>query len=203
MASLHQPLNRVINQAQMTDSSKAHLTNWLQQVAECRDKTAFSALFRWFAPKIKRFGIQQLHNETLANELVQTTLSNVWRKAHLFNPERGAATTWVYSVMRNAAFDIQRKIRSQREDQLSDDIWPSADVETQEEQLFADHLAIKQLQEMLQLLPEQQKQVVEAVYFQELTHEQLARQLDVPLGTVKSRLRLAMSKLKQQLGGQS
>ena len=194
---------RVKSDLQMTDNSKAQLSSWLQQIAKARDKQAFSAVFSWFAPKIKRFGIKQFSSEATANELIQTTLSNVWRKAHLYNPDKGAATTWVYSIMRNAAFDIQRKIHSQREDQLSDDIWPMVESSTVTDQVFTDHLALKQLQSLLQLLPANQKQVVEAVYFQELSHEQLAKQLGVPLGTVKSRLRLAMAKLKQQLGGQS
>jgi len=187
----------------MTDDNKAQLTHWLQRVADSRDKQAFAALFRWFAPKIKRFGIKQFQSEATANELLQMTMSNVWRKTHLFDANKGAATTWIYSIMRNAAFDMQRKFNSQREDQLSDDIWPLVESAAVPEQMFADHLALKQLQEMLQLLPSAQKQVVEAVYFQELSHEQLAQQLGVPLGTVKSRLRLAMAKLKQQLGEQS
>lgn len=196
---LHQPINGTYTEPQMTDTGKAQLTLWLQQVANQRSKPAFTALFHWFAPKIKRFGMQQFHSEATANELLQITLSNVWKKAHLFNAEKGAATTWVYAIMRNATFDMQRKFRSQREDQLSDDIWPQLDDTVDDEPLFTDHLALNQLQAMLRLLPEAQKQVVEAVYFQELTHEQLAQQLGVPLGTVKSRLRLAIAKLKQQL----
>lgn len=84
----------------------AELSTWLVRVADARDKQAFTRLFQFFAPKIKRFGIKQLGNEAQAHELVQETMSNVWRKAHLYDGDKGAATTWVYTVMRNAAFDM-------------------------------------------------------------------------------------------------
>lgn len=184
-----------------TMTSTEHLSDALVRVATTRDKTAFAVLFQYFAPKIKRFGIKQFNNEAAAMELVQDTMTSVWRKAHLYHASKGAATTWVYTVMRNASFDALRKIRSNKEDTLSEDIWPI--VQTQEEEtVFVDHLQINLLKEHVEKLPIAQQEVVKGVYFQELSQEQLAKQLGVPVGTVKSRLRLALSKLRNHMGAE-
>ncbi|ABO23343.1 sigma-70 family RNA polymerase sigma factor [Shewanella loihica] len=183
----------------------AELSTWLVRVADARDKQAFTRLFQFFAPKIKRFGIKQLGNEAQAHELVQETMSNVWRKAHLYDGDKGAATTWVYTVMRNAAFDMLRRVKAKAEMNLGDDIWPleQAQVQSEEEPLhFADHLMEKQMLAYVDSLPEAQRAVVKGVYYQELSQEQLAQQFGVPIGTIKSRLRLALAKLKQQMGDQ-
>lgn len=176
------------------------LSSWLISVAENRDKCAFANLFKWFSPKIIGFGRKQFNNPVMANELLQETMTNVWRKAHLYNVDKGAATTWIYTVMRNISFDMLRKIQSNQEDTISEDIWPLAEAQNSSDHMFADHLMDKQLEQYLNRLPENQKQVVRGVYFQELSQEQLAKQLNIPLGTVKSRLRLALTKLKQHIG---
>ncbi|MDN3616150.1 MAG: sigma-70 family RNA polymerase sigma factor [Vibrio gallaecicus] len=181
------------------------LSSWLVLVANKRDKQAFTQLFKFFAPKIKRFGMTKLNNEASANELVQETMTNIWKKAHLYNEDKGAATTWVYTVMRNAAFDMLRKVKAKAEQNVADDIWPidAALAESHEEASpFADHLMSRHMMSQIDTLPPAQRTIVKGVYFQELSQEQLAQQLDVPLGTVKSRLRLALAKLKQQMGDQ-
>lgn len=176
------------------------LNQWLIAVAQQRDKQAFACLFRWFAPRILRFGQRQFYSEELAHDLVQETLSNVWRKAHLFDVERGQAMTWVFTVMRNQAFDMLRKIKHQREDLLGDDLWPIEQDLPQSDDVFADHLADAHLAEHLSSLPPAQQEVVRGIYFAQLTLEEVAEQLQIPLGTVKSRLRLALAKLRAHLG---
>ena len=176
------------------------LCQWLDAVATSRDKKAFTQLFHFFAPKIQRIARNKFPNEAQASEVVQETMSNVWRKAHLFNQNKGAATTWVYTVMRNVTFDMLRKIKGNKEDNLSDDIWPIAESMTSEDESFDDHLENKQLLTVIEKLPEVQQQVVKGFYFMEMSQEQLAVHLNLPLGTIKSRLRLALAKLKMQLG---
>ena len=176
------------------------LASWLIAIAETRDRNAFSQLFKWFSPKIIGFGRKQFNNPALASELLQETMTNVWRKAHLYNKDKGAATTWIYTVMRNISFDMLRKIQSNHEDNLSDDIWPLAEAQNSDEHVFADHLMNKQIERYLNKLPDNQKQIVHGVYFQDLSQEQLAKNLNIPLGTVKSRLRLALNKLRQHIG---
>lgn len=176
------------------------LSSWLIDIADKRDKQAFANLFKWFSPKIMGFGRKQFNNPAMASELLQETMTNVWRKAHLYNSDKGAATTWVYTVMRNISFDMLRKIQANHEDTLSDDIWPLAEAQNSDEHVFADHLMDKQIARYLNRLPDNQKQIVQGVYFQDLSQEQLAKNLNIPLGTVKSRLRLALTKLRQHIG---
>jgi RNA polymerase sigma-70 factor (ECF subfamily) len=177
----------------------------LSSVAKNQDKQAFTKLFEFFAPKIKRFGIKTYRDEHKANELVQDTMANVWKKAHLYDPSKGAATTWVYTVMRNASFDQLRKSKESITQNLGDDIWPIEQEASNTEveiQPFSDHLMDKRLRRLVDELPTAQRVVLKAVYFQELSQEQLSQQLGVPIGTIKSRLRLALEKIRQKMGDQ-
>ena len=178
----------------------AQLCQWMNAVANSRDKQAFTHLFKFFAPKIQRIARSKLSNEAQASEVVQETMSNVWRKAHLFNEQKGASTTWVYTVMRNVTFDLLRKVKGNKEDNLSDDIWPTIEHVQSEDESFDDHLENKQLLSGIEKLPENQQQVVKGFYIMEMSQEKLAQHLNLPLGTIKSRLRLALAKLKVQLG---
>ena len=186
------------------DPDSKQLAAWLIAVANQRDKQAFAKLFTWFAPKIQRVSQRKFNNENLSVEIVQETMTNVWRKAHLYYPEKGAATTWIYTIMRNVSFDLLRKMKSQQNEVLSEDIWPMAEQANDARTRISRSLArSSKCLISLRKLPEAQKEVLRAVYFQELTQEQLAQQLDIPLGTVKSRLRLALTKLKQQMSANS
>jgi RNA polymerase sigma-70 factor (ECF subfamily) len=176
------------------------LSQLLITVALKRDKQAFTVLFKFFAPKIKGITAKRFPNADQANEVVQETMSNVWRKAHLFNCDKGLATTWVYTIMRNVTFDMLRKVQSNKEDNLSEDIWPIIDIADESVDVFQDHLAKNNILACLESLSENQQQVVKGFYFLEMTQEQLAKHLHLPLGTIKSRLRLALAKLKLKLG---
>lgn len=193
--SINATSSRMSNQINHTE-----LCEWLTAVATQRDKQAFTHLFHFFSPKIQRIAKVKVNTDAQANEVVQETMGNVWRKAHLFDGNKGAVTTWVYTIMRNVTFDMLRKVRSNREDTLSDDIWPLAEAENIQEADFTDHLANKKLRSVIDNLPENQQQVIKAYYFMEMSQDQLAVHLNLPLGTIKSRLRLALGKLKAQLG---
>jgi RNA polymerase sigma-70 factor (ECF subfamily) len=193
--SINATSSRMSNQINHTE-----LCQWLTAVATHRDKQAFTHLFRFFSPKIQRIAKVKVNTDAQANEVVQETMGNVWRKAHLFDGNKGAVTTWVYTIMRNVTFDMLRKVKSNREDTLSDDIWPLAEAENIQDADFTDHLASKKLRSVIENLPENQQQVIKAYYFMEMSQDQLAIHLNLPLGTIKSRLRLALGKLKAQLG---
>lgn len=179
------------------DNEDLQINLWLEMVATEQDKTAFAALFKLFAPKIRAHGLRRFGVESLAMDLVQETMLLVWRKASLFQAGKGKASTWIYTVMRNHCFDMLRKIQSKKEDNLSEDLWPTIeDTSSVNEQ---DHLQSRQLLMHLESLPQDQQQVVKAIYIKEMTQQELALHLDVPLGTIKSRLRLAMTKLKAKM----
>jgi RNA polymerase sigma factor (sigma-70 family) len=176
------------------------LAQLLVQISLKRDKQAFTTLFGFFAPKILSISKRKFSNSDQANEVLQETMSNVWRKAHFFDANKGQATTWVYTIMRNVTFDLLRKVQSNKEDNLSDDIWPMVDESHAKADIYEDHLAKSHIMASLDSLPENQRLVVKGFYFLEMSQEQLAQHLDLPLGTVKSRLRLAIEKLRVQLG---
>ncbi|SIN82424.1 RNA polymerase sigma-70 factor, ECF subfamily [Salinivibrio sp. ES.052] len=194
-------ISRRDTRASMTDVTKEELSGLLLKVAEERDRAAFERLFRFFGPKIRSYGSKHLRADGQAMELVQETMLVIWRKAHLYNAEKGAATTWVFTIMRNISFDMLRKVQSNREDNFSDDIWPVLESGQQDNDVDpgAQYMMDQELLTFIDELPEVQQQVVRGVYLKQLTHQELSEQLNVPLGTVKSRLRLGLEKLRNHL----
>ncbi len=168
----------------------------LQQVAEHQDRDAFSRLFGHFAPLIKAFA---LNGSALAanhaEELVQEVMIKVWQKATAFNPQKAAASTWIYTIARNCRTDMYRRLQKFDTPISADDIWPEDDTE----EPFA---AVQQrrdaqrVKDLLAQLPHEQAQILAKVYMEGKSHSEVAEELDLPLGTVKSRVRLAMRKLQ-------
>ena len=181
------------NSELQADQLKQKLLN----VAASRCKQDYAVLFSFFAPKILAFGNQRLASQGLAMDLVQETMTAVWTKAHLFDAQKGAVTTWVFTIMRNRCFDMLRKVQHNKEDTVSDDIWPI--FETAEHIEPEDHMLTNKLMNHVAELPALQQQVVRGIYLQELSQQELASKLNVPLGTVKSRLRLGLVKLRSIL----
>ena len=169
----------------------------LQQVAQSQDRDAFARLFTHFAPLIKAFA---LNGSALAaahaEELVQEVMIKVWQKAGAFNPHKAAASTWIYTIARNCRTDMYRRLQKFDTPISAEDIWPE---EQESEELFA---AVQQkrnaqhVREMLQQLPHEQSHILTKVYMEGKSHSEVAEELDLPLGTVKSRVRLAMRKLQ-------
>ena len=170
----------------------------LLRVAQKRDKQAFAQLFQHFSPKIRAFGVQRLGQQGLAMDLLQETMTSVWTKAHLFDADKGAVSTWVFTIMRNQCFDMLRRVQHNREDAFGDDIWPLfEDVDAGDG--MEDHKMSDKLLENMDKLPPLQRQIVQGVYLQELSQHELAERLGIPIGTVKSRLRLGLDKLRGYL----
>jgi len=164
----------------------------IQAIAQERSKEAFVALFKACAPRLKAFAMRGGARESVAEELLQECMLTVWHKAHTYKPESGAATTWIYTIMRNKRIDAARQ--NHFEEVCSDDLFPEEAGEALENQVASD-LDARAVRIMLQTLPEEQRQIVYKVYFEGKSHTEIADELDLPLGTIKSRLRLAMNKL--------
>lgn len=168
----------------------------LQLVAETKDREAFAKLFGHFAPLIKAFAMNgSALAAANAEELVQEVMIKVWQKATAFNPHKAAASTWIYTIARNCRTDMYRRLQKFDTPISADDIWPEAESD----ELFA---AVQQkrdatrIRDMLQELPHEQCQILMKVYMEGKSHSEVAEELDLPLGTVKSRVRLAMKKLQ-------
>ena len=170
----------------------------LCKVAEHRDRQAFEELFDFYAPKIRSFGVQRLGQQGLALDLLQETMTSVWTKAHMFNADKGSVNTWVFTIMRNQCFDMLRRVQHNREDAYGDDIWPLFE-DADAGDGMGDHKMSARLLENMDKLPPLQKQIVQGVYLQELSQHELAVRLGIPVGTVKSRLRLGLEKLRSYL----
>ena len=168
------------------------LESLLHSIAHERSKEAFVALFNACASRLKSFAMRGGASEAVAEELLQECMLTVWHKAHTYKPESGAATTWLYTIMRNKRIDAARQ--NHFEEVCSDDLFPEEAGEELEHQVASD-LEARAVRIMLQSLPEEQRQIVYKVYFEGKSHTEIADELALPLGTIKSRLRLAMNKL--------
>jgi RNA polymerase sigma-70 factor (ECF subfamily) len=134
----------------------------------------------------------------MAEELAQQTLLQVWRKAHLFNADKAAASTWIFRIARNLRLDLIRKEKHfDYDDQNLSDI--EDDRETAETQMDR-HQHAMMLRSALQKLPQEQIEIVQLSFYDGLSHGEIAKKLDVPLGTVKSRMRLAFKRIKDSVG---
>ncbi len=177
------------------------MSQYLVKVAETRCKASFARIFGYFAPRLRSYALKQLGNEALAMELVQDTMSNVWQKAHLFNSEKGSPSTWIFTIARNIRFDMLRKVQNRKEDICADDLWPVLCEQTpdQNETSLDEQITLEQIGHLFDELPEKQKVVIEAIYIDGKSQQEIADELDIPLGTVKSRTRLALQRLKGML----
>ncbi len=168
----------------------------LQIIAEKRDRAAFARLFKHFAPLVKAFAMSGSPLAAAhADELVQEVMLKVWQKADGFNPRKAAASTWIYTIARNCRTDMYRRLQKFDTPLAAEDIW----VEQEEEEPF---VAVQQrrnaqrVKDMLKELPMEQSQILAKVYMEGKSHSEVAEDLQLPLGTVKSRVRLAMQKLQ-------
>ncbi|WEM44814.1 sigma-70 family RNA polymerase sigma factor (plasmid) [Photobacterium sp. DA100] len=175
----------------------------LHNIADARCRRSYEQLFNLVAPKLMNFSRKQLRDESLAMEIVQETMLKVWLKAHLYDESKGAALTWIYSVARNVKFDLLRKSKHQQDWVQGDDLWPILHEEQDADKLPIEFHAIvsQELEALIEKLPPAQSEVVRMVCMQGASHQDVADALGVPLGTVKSRLRLALQKMKEALDG--
>lgn len=170
----------------------------LSALAHCCDKDAFRILFSHFAPRIKAYLMRNGADAGTAEEVMQETMVNVWRKADQFDPSRASAATWIFTIARNRRIDRLRRERRPEFDPDDPAFIPDTEPDAYESlSLSRDG---ERLRRAVASLPEEQRRVLELAFFEEMSHAQVAEELDIPLGTVKSRIRLAFGKLRSELG---
>lgn len=182
-------------------SAVGDMGDLLFNIAHTRCKQSYERLFVQVAPRLLNFSRKQLRDESMALEVVQETMLKVWLKAHLYDETKGAAMTWIYSVARNVKFDLLRRTKHQQDWVQGDDLWPVLSEERESDRLPKEFEPIvkQELQELVNQLPPAQAEVVRMICLQGMSHLEAADALGVPLGTVKSRLRLALQKMKEAL----
>ena len=177
------------------DGIEADPIRLIQRVAAQADRAAFAALFQQFAPKVKSYMLRLGASGAAAEELAQETMLAVWRKAALFDPARAGASTWIFTIARNLRIDA---IRRERPAPAEEDPSDSAPEPGADAAVLAAELQTR-VRDAMKALPPEQVQIVELSFFSEEPHSAIAERLGLPLGTVKSRLRLAMGRLRALL----
>lgn len=167
----------------------------LHAIRDRQDQSAFAELFAHFAPRVKGFLMKSGASSDLAEDVSQEVMATLWRKAHMFDARKASVSTWIFTIARNRRIDVLRKQRRPEPEELT---WgPEAEPDQ------ADTIALQQetdiLSKALAELPEKQKDLILKAYYGELTHSEIAEQTGLPLGTIKSRLRLALDRLRHQM----
>ena len=171
----------------------------LVSVGENRDRKAFAQLFAHFAPLLKSFAEASRHEgwfTGVSEDSVQEVMIKVWQKAAGYKPEKASATTWIYTVARNCRIDmLRRKSNTQHLPLENEDFWHEPDEETPVS-LLRQKRSEDKVQASLAQLPKEQDEILRKVYLEGKSHAEASEELGLPLGTVKSRVRLALQKMQ-------
>ncbi len=173
--------------------------DWVDHVRRIhreRDEDAFAELFVHFAPRVKAFLMRSGSAEALAEECMQDVMATLWRKAHMFDPTRASVATWIFTIARNRKIDV---LRRQRRPEPEDLTW-GPEHEPDQEDVLAMQQEAERLGRAIAALPEKQRHLIERAYYGDLTHSEIAEETGLPLGTIKSRIRLALDRLRHAMG---
>jgi RNA polymerase sigma-70 factor, ECF subfamily len=167
-------------------------------VAAKKDRSAFTTLFNLFAPRVKALFVRLGMNDELAEEVAQETMLAMWRKASYFDPSRAGVSTWIFAIARNQRIDRLRRERTLPTDGVFDaSDEPDSPCSGEDIAIAAER--DRQLRSALGALTKDQATIVRLSFFAEKPHSEIARELRIPLGTVKSRVRLALGRLRDLL----
>jgi len=176
-------------------SRKTEWTSHVVRIRDHRDQSAFAELFDFFAPRVKSFLMRAGADPSLAEECTQEVMATLWQKAHLFDPSRASVSTWVYTIARNKKID---QLRKQRRPEPEDLAWGPTE-EPDQADVMAFQEDSEQLGRAIAALPEKPRDLIEKAYFGDLSHSEIAEATGLPLGTIKSRIRLALERLRHTM----
>lgn len=174
------------------NDSIQHWNMCLEDVARTNSKATYMLFYDHFAPRLNSWLLGVTKDAALAEELVQEAMLTVWRKAHLYDSRKAAASTWLFRIARNLHVDHLRKLKVRIQ---ADSIMQ--DVEFDEPERHDDDTA--RIRDAIKQLPVQQAQVIYKTYFEGKSHQEIANDMDLPLGSVKSSIRVAFQKLSKEL----
>lgn len=181
----------------MDAEEKQRFAALARAVAERRDQQAFTVLFDYFAPRLKSWLLRQKMASGEAEELVQEVMIVLWHKADLYDSTRSSLSTWLFRIARNRRIDLQRRARARVLDEADPALQPPAEIGADE--IVANDSRDAYVRAAVGQLPEEQREMLRAAFFLGQSHSEIAEATGLPLGTVKSRIRLAFGKLRKVL----
>lgn len=179
--------------------SKVEWADLIGRVASRGDREAFKRLFEHFAPRVKGFMLKAGCSENEAEEIAQDTLIAVWRKAGQFDPTTTGVAAWIFTIARNLRIDSVRRAARSRQTIQDAELADTADPAESAEIVILRVEDAARVKSAIERLPAEQSRVIRLSFIEERPHPEIAGLLGIPLGTVKSRIRLAMSRLRDLL----
>ena len=183
-----------------TAANDVLLTDLIGKVAKSKDKQAFSEFFSLVAPRVKGYLMKLGSSDIIAEDLLQEVMLTVWKRAETFDRSKAAVSTWLFTIARNKRIDLLRK-------EIRPELDPEDPMLSREDEKLAD-TAYEEKQdsekilEAINTLPKEQSRLIHMTFYEDKSHSIIAQELGIPLGTVKSRIRLASSRLKKILAGE-
>ena len=175
---------------------KSDLSNLMVKINKDRDEIAFSNIFDFLAPKVNAYYLQNGLKKEIAEELTQEVMSNIWSKSHLYNSDKSAVSTWVYTIARNKKVDFLRKNSNSNVNE--EDIRAFLYEGTKIDQINENE-AKAQVDKINEELTIDQRKIIKMNFFENKSHKKIAEELEIPLGTVKSRIRHILIKMQTLL----
>ena len=172
---------------------KSNLNDLMKRIQKDRDEMAFSQIFDFFAPKVNAYFIQNRIKFESSEELTQEVLSTVWVKSYLYDSSKSALSTWIFTIARNKKIDFLRKNSkiNFKEEDIREFLYLDREID-----LIEENEAKKQIERINNELDEQQKIMIKMNFFENKSHKKIADELEIPLGTVKSRIRQILTKMQ-------
>lgn len=179
------------------DEVASQMAERMVLIAEHRDRDAFTQIFDFYAPRIKAYLMRTQCPSAVAEEVTQDVMITLWQKAHLFDPKKSSLSTWLFRIARNRRIDLIRRDKSSKIDSNDPTLFPISeelDIESLDAKTRDNRIRIA-----IAALPVEQMRLIRLSFYEGQPHSQIAKQLDLPLGTVKSRIRLAFNRLRKEL----
>lgn len=173
------------------------LNGWIVAVGARRDRVAFAHLFSHFAPRVKAYLMRLGSDPAQAEEVAQDVMVTLWRRSETFDPRQANASTWVFTIARNRRIDLLRRERRPALDAEDPALVPEAEDQADKTVIALE--AADRVRDAICRLPEEQRTLLMMAYYDDMAHSAIAERTDIPLGTVKSRLRLAVARLRKEL----
>jgi RNA polymerase sigma-70 factor (ECF subfamily) len=185
---------------QQQDIESQSWEDLLLAIAHHQDQDAFTRLFQHFAPRVKAYAMRGGADPSVAEDIAQETLVTAWRKAGLFDPSKAAVSTWLFTIARNLRIDRIRRERRPEPDPDDPAFIPAS--EPPPDAALRQAQNAKAVRQAIEALPDAQREVVMMSFYEDEPHSTIAERLNLPLGTVKSRIRLALRKISEQLNAE-